>query len=274
MPTRQLGGYLELPVPPHMAHAAECLWVHAIGQGGTDARCGAHRVLPDTCVSLALMCRRDADGRVLDGGLALIGPIQRPRPLLIQPGHEIAAVRLYPEWLPALLPAHAGEHLDAVDGIATLLRGRDRLLCALLEGTRHWREACRVLAEWTAAALAAAPSGDARGRLAAEALRRAPPQRPVRSAADALGISPRQLQRRLRDAAGLGPKAFSRTLRFNRVLAMADAAAEPDWATLSAAGGYADQSHLVHEFRELTGLSPAGMLGERRLESALYSPLP
>jgi len=33
-----------------------------------------------------------------------------------------------------------------------------------------------------------------------------------------------------------------------------------DWADVALAGGYYDQAHLAHEFREFSGLSPSSYL--------------
>ena len=55
---------------------------------------------------------------------------------------------------------------------------------------------------------------------------------------------------------GLTPKRFARLLRFQRVIAHA-ARGRADWARVAADCGYYDQSHLVHEFRALSGLTPS-----------------
>jgi AraC-like DNA-binding protein len=53
------------------------------------------------------------------------------------------------------------------------------------------------------------------------------------------------------------PKRYSRLRRFQHVLAMAGRRAEkPDWAQIAAAGGYADQAHLTHEFKAFSGITP------------------
>jgi AraC-like DNA-binding protein len=58
-------------------------------------------------------------------------------------------------------------------------------------------------------------------------------------------------------ATGITPKHYSRLRRFQHVLAMADRRAEkPDWAQIAAAGGYADQAHLAHEFKAFSGITP------------------
>jgi AraC-like DNA-binding protein len=81
--------------------------------------------------------------------------------------------------------------------------------------------------------------------------------RRVRDVTGELGLSPRTFTRRFRDHTGLTPKRFARTQRLQRVLAAAGAGSRVDWARLAAEHGYCDQSHLIDDFRELTGVTPA-----------------
>ena len=57
--------------------------------------------------------------------------------------------------------------------------------------------------------------------------------------------------------AGVGPKLMARQSRVSALAAEAAGTQLPDWASLASMYGYADQSHLAREFRELTGLTPA-----------------
>ncbi len=79
---------------------------------------------------------------------------------------------------------------------------------------------------------------------------------PVAQMARELDLSARQLQRRFLAAVGLSPKHFVRVVRFARVWFQASMQ-EPDaWADLAVANGYADQAHLVREFRDFGALPP------------------
>jgi len=263
-------------VPAALAGLAECAWVHAISAQATDARCSSHLILPHSGVSLACLYRRDMDGRMHNPLLALIGPIARPRRFPIEPGAEIAAVRLYPEHVLALLGTRASEHCDEVQDITPLLRKYANSMLDALAATRNWRQACGLL-EGLLIALhqeTRISAQQARQQQAVLALRNAPVRRPVAKAAAELGISPRQLQRRVYAAIGMTPKVYSRGLRFNRALVAADVATQPDWAAVAQATGYVDQAHLAHEFRELCACAPGSLMRERRLESSLYAPKP
>jgi methylphosphotriester-DNA--protein-cysteine methyltransferase len=52
------------------------------------------------------------------------------------------------------------------------------------------------------------------------------------------------------------PKRLSRVFRFQRVSELARRIETPDWGGLARACGYFDQSHLINNVSEFTGMSP------------------
>lgn len=84
----------------------------------------------------------------------------------------------------------------------------------------------------------------------------------INELAAGLNVSRRHLSTRFRAQVGLPPKTFARLLRFE--LARRLMTERPArWADLAAECGYADQSHLNREFRELGGTSPAQLLARQ-----------
>lgn len=77
---------------------------------------------------------------------------------------------------------------------------------------------------------------------------------PVRETAAQVGLLPRTLARRFEQQVGLTPKRFARVRRLQRILKSARRGAE--WPIIAAEQGYADQAHLVHDFKDLTGITP------------------
>lgn len=82
----------------------------------------------------------------------------------------------------------------------------------------------------------------------------------LRLASTLLGVGERQAQRRARREAGLSLRGLSRLLRARRShseVKMLLAQGEPlNWGQHASEQGYADQSHMVKECKELTGNSP------------------
>jgi AraC-like DNA-binding protein len=84
-----------------------------------------------------------------------------------------------------------------------------------------------------------------------------------------MGLSDRQLRRRVEEAVGYSPRTLARILRFQRFLSAARASGPGrHLARLAADAGYADQAHLTRESREFAGLPPAEFLRReaRRLD--------
>jgi AraC-like DNA-binding protein len=81
--------------------------------------------------------------------------------------------------------------------------------------------------------------------------------------ANEAGVSRQQLARLFRDRIGVSPKLYCRLARFQPGLAFAGSGKGVDWAQVALELGYADQSHMIAEFREFSGLTPQ-MLATRR----------
>ncbi len=77
-------------------------------------------------------------------------------------------------------------------------------------------------------------------------------------------VSPRQLQRSFHKEMGLSPKAYQRLIRFRNVYRdMRNLQTAGGWAGLSYDLGYADQAHLIREFKEFTGFMPTELLSNK-----------
>ncbi len=79
----------------------------------------------------------------------------------------------------------------------------------------------------------------------------------VADVARAVGWSERHLAARFRTEIGLTPKAAARVIRFDRARQMLP---HLPGAAVAATCGYADQSHLVRDFVDFTGLAPRAWL--------------
>lgn len=78
----------------------------------------------------------------------------------------------------------------------------------------------------------------------------------VGSMAQAAGVSRQHLSREFRERLGVAPKLYGRLARFHGALAYVGRPLSVDWARAAAESGYADQSHMIAEFREFSGLTP------------------
>jgi AraC-like DNA-binding protein len=80
----------------------------------------------------------------------------------------------------------------------------------------------------------------------------------VESMAHGSGVSRQHLSRLFRERVGIGPKLYCRLARFVSGLVYAGRTGV-DWAQAAVDLGYADQSHMIAEFREFSGLTPGAL---------------
>lgn len=79
----------------------------------------------------------------------------------------------------------------------------------------------------------------------------------IEQVAQRFGIGLRSLQRRFRDYVGVSPKWVIQRYRLHEALARIDAGGDVDWAALALDLGYADQAHLIRDFKRIVGCTPA-----------------
>ena len=80
--------------------------------------------------------------------------------------------------------------------------------------------------------------------------------------AESFGLTHRKVIALFDEHVGLKPKTWHRIARLRRVMHRAVRQPRP-WAQHAVDSGYFDQAHMIHEFRHLTGLSPAEYLARR-----------
>ena len=86
----------------------------------------------------------------------------------------------------------------------------------------------------------------------------------VREAAKYLGLSQRRFIQVFKAEVGITPKLFSRIQRFQQTRTFIQHNPSINWADLAVDLGYFDQSHLIREFLEFSGLSPTDYLNRHK----------
>lgn len=88
-------------------------------------------------------------------------------------------------------------------------------------------------------------------------IRKTDGQLPLDKVADSSCISLRQLERKFKSAIGITPKMFSRITKLNHTIAYVRKNTEESIFSIAVDCGYYDHSHLIKEFKRLTGDFPS-----------------
>jgi len=229
---------------------------------GDPSQVPASAILPDGHVEL-VMNLGDAVGL---SGPAFTGP-QPPRVVVgplsytVQMKYESSVdtfgIRFHPARGAAYLRHPAAKLVDKIQPLDKVSRELDAAMAALFApGTESDSENFRAsLDESLLRHLAASAPPDMQVVAMVDRLSSPDVTPSVKEMARELGLSERQVQRRFLAAVGMAPKLFVRVLRFGRLWQAATMGPPETWATLAAAHGYADQAHMVREFRAF-GVEP------------------
>ena len=236
-------------------------------RSGEQPRRSVEKILPGPQTGLWVNLNRDAfrsfdeAGRASQvGGAMLAGPASRASVIEFEQGHAHVCVTFALGAASRFVAAPLALARDEMVPLEILWGApgaslRERLLEASMPD-----DALAVTEAVLLGQLTGADAPDPAMVAAAGALSRG--VRVGEVAAD-LGLLPRTLRRRFTAAVGLTPKRFGRVQRMQRLVRDLDGQRDADWAALAARHGYADQSHLADEFRELAGVTPGEYLRSR-----------
>lgn len=153
-------------------------------------------------------------------------------------------------------------HVVGLDDLFGAAAGR---LVEALAACNDWSRRFDLLEAALARRMARGPTLSPVSRQVVQTLRRHGGRLRVTQLAQHTGISRRALQTRCREELGAPPKLLARLYRLHRTLGLAERARRADWCEIADHAGFADQAHMIHEFRRLTGLTPiAWRLQQRR----------
>ena len=179
--------------------------------------------------------------------------------------HSFCAV-FHPDAFHALFGVDLATIQDAlVDASQVLPEHGLRLVRAVAEAPDH-DERCRLVEAFVAT------QATALGTTPWMRLRRMGVNVGLRVASSLLGVGPRQVQRRAQREGGMNVPALSRLWRSERSLrrvreSLARGEAI-DWAAHAVEAGYADQSHLVRDCKEISGRTPTRIAQDARQDEA------
>ena len=211
-----------------------------------------HHVPPDGCTSIAL---------VVSAGVvrhaAASGPWLEPLVVPGVPGAAYWGVRFRPESGGIVLGVSPERLVNQNQPLDTLAPAMAQSLRDAVAGCEDFDQAVTAMEQVFTTWLHPLPDPDAVATEAVDRLIASGGEEAIAGLAKALAIPPRTLLRRFRAATG----QFARICRFRLAAFKLIEVERPGWAQVASGTGFADQAHMIHEFKELTGLTPE-RLGE------------
>ena len=222
--------------------------------GYTEATTPRHLILPASAAVLLVVKLADS-------------PYRPPRFIIgAHGGYSVLEGNCAPSYLEvSLAPLGAytllGLPMDQLSGrtvdLADLLGADGRRLADQLREAPAWRRRFALLDEFLLPRLERGPRPSAEVGWAWRRLVTTGGLVPIRRIAREVGWSPRHFIAKFKQQVGLRLKTAARLIRFDGVWRRLDQRKLLDWADIARDAGYADQAHLIRDFRQFTGTTPA-----------------
>ncbi|WP_158289539.1 DUF6597 domain-containing transcriptional factor [Paenibacillus flagellatus] len=248
---RAAAAYREAFPSPALAPFVACFWTMEETVGAI------HRVVPDGCMDMLFEWRPDRP----DVRRSICGAFDRPFDAAsAAAGRRYFGIRFFPGGLYRLFRVPSAEFTDRLVPLDDVAGAQGRLLAERLSECGTFAERVAAAERFLLDALrrGTLPETDAAFGNALYELFRSEGAAPIAELARSSGVGERALNRLFGRWTGLAPKTFARIVRFQLVLSGLERGFGPDdWAGAAARYGFADQAHLIRDFRSLYGDSPA-----------------
>ncbi len=255
-------GLTFLPAPPDLADWIVSFW-QLEGAAIKDPSLVGQRVLPDgfpeLIVHLQTPYQRRQRGQLHQDPKAFVFG-QLCEPIELHSDQSVLAIgaRLHPAALAQLasLPGH--EFHQGPIPLRDLWGAEGRALERRMRASASTSGALELLVS-TLRRLRQRKPSTSRQQLAVHAtawIHQTQGRGSIHNLSNYLGYSRRHIERLFNENLGISPKFFARLHRFQALQRTIASVSDLDWLTLAIDSGYADQAHMIREFREFSGQTP------------------
>jgi AraC-like DNA-binding protein len=230
-------------------HLIEAYW-QLPAKGGTGE--SPLEILPDAHFALGFGIS-DRNCRILAGG-----PSTKAVRLTVTNARDFFFVRFRPGRLPRLLGLHPADLVDETElGLPSVLGLSADAWGEHLRAARSLENRQTILEAVFRSVRLEALCQDRRCLQAVALIEASEGRIPVAELALQLCQSPRTLERLFREQVGLTPKRFTRHVRFQKALRLLGNRGGASLGRIAQACGYADQTHFINDFKDLSGRLPS-----------------
>jgi AraC-like DNA-binding protein len=251
--------YQETPPSGPLAKFIKCFW--ALEYRGTGASVSPEPVLPDGCPEIVFNLsdrfvrvfplHQDIQPQTIFAG-------QMSRSIVIMPRGNVNlfGVRFHPAGAGPLLGFPVSEVTDRILDFADACGVTGKPVENKISEAGSFGERKAIFEAFYLSKLSERGVQDSIAAFAADMILAGRGAHAISGIAKKIGVSDRRLERRFKQFIGISPKTFSRIIRFQTVVSAVQQSGSRNLLDTALSFGYYDQSHLIRDFNEFSGVSP------------------
>lgn len=233
------------PIAP-LSHFVECIWTSERSQSEINTH--EQRILPDGCADLIFNLTPGQESA------SWVGTMTTSLVIRGSESTKMIGIRFNPGGARSLLGIPLSEITDERVNVSEVTPSLSRATDSLLSNP-----SIKALQDWLLNVVEQDRSFGVIQQIS-QIINNAEGDIRVSDISDHIGISRQYLNRITRDYVGIDLKSLQRILRMRRLtegLRVSNDLNIIDWACLAPEYGFYDQSHLIHEFKDIVGVLPS-----------------
>jgi len=242
--------YNEYDPPPVLKPYLDCYWSYFAGT--SSALLHAKPIIPDGCIDIIFDLARQAKESSL-----LIGAMTKP---IINNRTKIIGVRFKPGMAYPFIKIPMNKLTDTIVDYYEFSGPEANDLSDQLTESNSIKAQLSVLNKYLTLKLSSIRSVEPEIRQALHLINNANGSNTVKEISEKIGWSRQYLNKKCLCYTGLSPKFLLQAIRIKKIVSCYNSETFHSWSDLSLAGGFYDQSHMINEFKKITGLTPIEFL--------------
>jgi AraC-like DNA-binding protein len=264
--------YSEIAPAKHLAKYVKCYWVleqsTAPERSAAGESCAPEAVVPDGSIEIIFNLsdpfrRYHSGGRIETQPLSIVAGQMREHALIEPSGKvKLFGIRFQAAGAYPFFRFSLSELTGRIESLASVWGGGANELEEKINEALSPEECTAIVEGELGKLLSANRKFDGIVESASEMITSHRGLVATRDVSRILSVSARRLERRFQHRFGLTPKFFSRIVRFQNLLGALREERKEGLLGTALSFGYYDQAHLIHEFKEFSGKSPAAFFAD------------
>ncbi len=242
--------YIEYEPPSALSPYLVCYWSYSASP--SSALLHSKPIIPDGCIDIIFDLTRQASECAL-----IVGAMTKP---IISNRTEIIGIRFKPGMAYPFIKIPMNKLTDMIVDYYEFAGHDASFLSAQLVESRSINKQLSILNKHLMIKLTMMSSIEPEMRRALYLINNANGKDTVKEISNEIGWSRQYFNKKCICYTGLSPKFLLQSIRINKVVNRFKSEKFHNWSDLSLAGGFYDQSHLINEFKKITGLTPIEFL--------------
>ncbi len=246
-----INGYNEYTPPTYLQSYLDCYWSYVT----EPAAISSHKkpIIPDGCIDIIFDLNQPTNLKSF-----IIGAMTMP---IVSSRTNLVGVRFKPGMAYPFIKTPAHEFTDLLVDYSEFAGQEANHLSSQLVDLNSTKHQISLLNNIFSKKLSALNAVETKMLRALNLIQSTGGGISIKQISDEVGWSRQHFTRKCLNYTGLTPKFLNQVIRIREVIKQYKTDKFHNWSQLSVEGGYFDQSHMINEFRKLTGLTPIEFLG-------------